>query len=165
MSKQGTSDLYLSPDQQDLLVAALNSNHPSDQANRQRSDSQNLQYTPNMSSNPASGQLDYSGDDSPYLDFDPEGEFDDSFDYDNNGRMIGDLPDGLPGDLHDKRKSIDGKDDDDEGGGKRRESKKPGRKPLMSEPTSVCILSALLQTGLTITETQSPKSSCSTSLP
>ena len=165
MSKQGTSDLYLSPDQQDLLVAALNSNHPSDQANRQRSDSENLQYTPNMSSNPASGQLDYSGDDSPYLDFDPEGEFDDSFDYDNNGRMIGDLPGGLPGDLHDKRKSIDGKDDDDEGGGKRRESKKPGRKPLMSEPTSVCILSALLQTGLTISETQSPKPSCSKSLP
>ena len=63
------------------------------------------------------------------------------FDYDENDRMIGDLPDDPASDLHDKRKSIDGEDDDDEGGGKRREgadktAKKPGRKPLTSEPTS-----------------------------
>lgn len=91
-----------------------------------------------MSSAPGSGHLDFS-DESPFLDFDPDGDFDDSFGYDEeSGRMIGDLP----GDLHDKRKSIDGQDDDDEGGGKRREgedktAKKPGRKPLTVEPTSV----------------------------
>lgn len=92
---------------------------------------------------PGSATLDFS-DDSPFLDFDPEADFgDESFDFDENARMIGDIP----GELHDKRKSIDGKDDDDEGGGKRREgedktAKKPGRKPLTSEPTSVCIVRA-----------------------
>ncbi|KAK5219216.1 DNA-binding transcription factor yap1 [Exophiala xenobiotica] len=85
---------------------------------------------------PGSGNLDFS-DESPFLDFDPDADFDESFDFDENARMIGDIP----GELHDKRKSIDGKDDDDEGGGKRREgedktAKKPGRKPLTSEPTS-----------------------------
>jgi AP-1-like factor len=59
--------------------------------------------------------------------------------------MIGNLPgtssDG-DADTHDKRSHPDDDDDDDEGGGKRREgdeksSKKPGRKPLTSEPTSV----------------------------
>ncbi|KIW14856.1 hypothetical protein PV08_07641 [Exophiala spinifera] len=86
---------------------------------------------------PGSTNLDFS-DESPFLDFDPEADFgDESFDFDENARMIGDIP----GELHDKRKSIDGKEDDDEGGGKRREgedktAKKPGRKPLTSEPTS-----------------------------
>lgn len=137
MSSQGT-DLYLSPDEQDLLVAALNSNQPG-------GDPKSLTYTPNTQTNPGSGQLDFS-DESPYLEFDPDGEFDDSnFDFDPNGRMIGDLPDDddSQSHLHDKRKSLADKDDDDEdGGGKRREgedktSKKPGRKPLTSEPTSV----------------------------
>ncbi|KKY20466.1 putative bzip transcription factor (ap-1) [Phaeomoniella chlamydospora] len=86
-------------------------------------------------------------DESPYLDFD--GEFDDSYNFDLNGDdMIGDLPPESStsnGDneheLHEKRKSVGGKDADDEGGGKRREgedkaAKKPGRKPLTSEPTS-----------------------------
>lgn len=99
-----------------------------------------------MSSAPDSGHLDFS-DESPFLNFDPDGDFDDSFGYDDSSRMIGDLPD--EGDLHEKRKSMDGKDDDDEGGGKRREgddktAKKPGRKPLTSEPTSVSPMNALL---------------------
>ena len=98
---------------------------------------------------PDSGQLDFDGlpDDSPFLDYDPDA--DDQFDFDLNGQsLIGDLPDSInqdehdQHDLHEKRKDIDGKDEDEEGGGKRRESedkaaKKPGRKPLMSEPTSV----------------------------
>ena len=62
--------------------------------------------------------------------------------------MIGDLP-GTPSngdaDVHDKRGHPEDDDEDEEdGGGKRREgstdektSKKPGRKPLTSEPTSV----------------------------
>ena len=141
MSNQGSNGLYLNANEQDLLVAALNSNQPN--KNQPGGD-----YTPTMATNPGSGQLDFS-DDSPYIDFDPNGEFDDSnFDFDPNARMIGDLPDDDDDDdkddyshLHDKRKSIDG-DDEDEGGGKRREgeertSKKPGRKPLTSEPTSV----------------------------
>jgi AP-1-like transcription factor len=82
--------------------------------------------------------------DSPPLDYD---DADGSFDFDfSRYQMIGDLPgtndNSDQTDLHDKRKSIDGKTDDDEGGGKRREgddksAKKPGRKPLTSEPTSV----------------------------
>ena len=141
MSGQG-SDLYLSPNEQDLLVAALNSNQPGN-----RSDSQVglANYSPTTQMNPGSGQLAFS-DDSPYLDF-QDGEFDDSnFDFDASGRMIGDLPDedDVEDHLHDKRKSMgDGDDENDEGGGKRREgedktAKKPGRKPLTVEPTSVC---------------------------
>ena len=137
MSRPSTDSLYLSPDQQDLLLAALNSNHSPAQSN-QKSTPQNLNFTPNMSSAPGSGNLEFD-DESPFLDFDPDGDYgDENFNFDDNPRMIGDLP----GELHDKRKSIDTKDDDDEGVGKRREgedktAKKPGRKPLTSEPTSV----------------------------
>jgi AP-1-like factor len=88
-------------------------------------------------------------DDSPFIDY---LDGDNSFDFDNgdNGDlMIG----GIPGDSSshsnegdnensDKRKSPDDDGDDIEGGGKRREgedktAKKPGRKPLTSEPTTV----------------------------
>jgi len=138
-------------------MAALNSNPSVSQksdVHHQRSNSQNLSYTPAMSTAPGSGNLDFS-DESPYLDFDPDGEFDDSFNPDETGRMIGDLPgsdggvDAPSGELHDKRKSIEGKEDDDEGGGKRREgedktAKKPGRKPLTSEPTSVSVVTVIL---------------------
>jgi AP-1-like transcription factor len=141
MSGLGT-DLFLSPDEQDLLVTALNSNNAGAKSgnNQQRSNTNDLTYTPQTMTNPGSGALDLS-DDSPYLDFDPDGDFDDSFGYES-GRMIGDLPELSSGDLHDKRKSIDGDDNEDEGDRKRREgddktAKKPGRKPLTSEPTSV----------------------------
>jgi len=93
----------------------------------------------------------FNVDDSPYMDgfLDAEG----TFDFDVNGQegqMFGDLPGTtstpeLNGeDVGDKRKSFDDDDDDDfEGGGKRQEgedkqAKKPGRKPLTSEPTTVC---------------------------
>ncbi|KAI1625395.1 fungal AP-1-like factor [Exophiala viscosa] len=134
MSRQSTEGLFLSPEQQDLLMAALNSNQSS---TGRKTSSHGLDFTPSMSSAPGSGNLNFS-DESPFLDFDPQVDFgDESFDFDENARMIGDIP----GVLHDKRKSIDGKDDDDERGGKRREgedktAKKPGRKPLTSEPTS-----------------------------
>jgi AP-1-like factor len=99
---------------------------------------------PNEQTTPPSGHFDFSPDDSPYLDFGVEGEGDELYDFGINGQMVGDIPE-PSGDLHDKRKSIDGKDDD-AGGGKRREGedksgKKPGRKPLTSEPTSVSISS------------------------
>ena len=85
-------------------------------------------------------------DDSPYLGFDLDADLDDKFDFDSNGQFIDDFPGDVSqidaGDLHEKRKSIGDKDDEEEGGGKRRESeggsgKKPGRKPLTAEPTSV----------------------------
>lgn len=97
---------------------------------------------------PGSGTLN-GFDESPFIDYDYEFDADGSFDYDFNndsqGQMIGKLPgsssDG-EADNHDKRSHPDDDDDDEEGGGKRREgdeksSKKPGRKPLTSEPTSV----------------------------
>ena len=84
-------------------------------------------------------------DDSPFLDYDLD---DGNFDWDTNGeQMIGALPgSSLDADddseHHDKRKSPEDDPDEEDGGGKRREgddklSKKPGRKPLTSEPTSV----------------------------
>lgn len=96
---------------------------------------------------PGSGTLGF--EQSPFIDydydFDADGSFDYSFANDSNAQMIGNLPgtssDG-DGDLHDKRSHPDDNEDDEEGGGKRREgddkqSKKPGRKPLTSEPTNV----------------------------
>lgn len=111
---------------------------------------------PSMESTPALPQV----DDSPYLGFDLDAEGDDQFDFDGNGQLMDDFPNdaslGDSSDLHDKRKSVDDKDDDDdEGGGKRRESeggtaKKPGRKPLTAEPTSVRCQSQPLLCSLTI---------------
>lgn len=92
---------------------------------------------------PPSGELDGLGNDiSPLLEFDLE---DGSFDWDNSG-MIGDLPDTSNGDdtdHHDKRKKSTDEDEGEEGTGKRREgeekgsARKPGRKPLTGEPTTV----------------------------
>lgn len=141
------SPLYLSPNQQDLLVAALTSNQPTNQPSTMAAkDSTGI----SNASAPGSGHLEYS-DDSPFLDYPLDGEGDESFNFDDQGDMFADLEDdGSPDNettdpdhLHDKRKSMGGQDDDDEGGGKRREgddkqAKKPGRKPLTSEPTSVC---------------------------
>lgn len=140
MSLQSTEGLFLTSDQEDLLMAALNPNQSPPERSvsaKRKLDLQNPNSTPTMSSAPGSGNLDFS-DDSPFLDFDPD-LGDDTFDFDENTRMIGDIP----GELHEKRKSVEGKGEDEEGGGKRRESedktgKKPGRKPLTSEPTSVC---------------------------
>lgn len=168
-------DLYLSPDQQDLLLAALSSNNPTGMngsstypgaahlpnANPQlaKNNSQtvpdhngmttdtmsNSIYASPIQQTPGSVGLGGGGlDDSPFIDYDLE---DGSFDWDNSGeQLIGNIPgtssNSDEGDLHDKRKSPDDDKDDEEGGGKRREgddrtSKKPGRKPLTSEPTSV----------------------------
>ncbi|KAI9840455.1 MAG: DNA-binding transcription factor yap1 [Sclerophora amabilis] len=167
-------DPYLSPDQRDLLLAALSSNkaepnsasatnpqtgqgaplnnerpglsngRPSSQIYGNLSAHKNMsQYTssPVQYDTPAKSHNSNPVLESPFLDYDLDLDFDESFDSEN-GTMIGNLPDGSPDeehDLHDKRKSIDG--EDDEGGGKRREgddkvARKPGRKPLTSEPTS-----------------------------
>ena len=163
------TSLHLSPQEQELLYNALNSNpmansHRSNLASvrpngsRTSSSPQQLQKLTrtNPSNNdyfqspiqqtPGSATFGNMGfDDSPFLDYDLD---DGNFDWDTNGeQMIGALPGtSLDADddseLHDKRKNPDDDPDEEDGGGKRREaddksSKKPGRKPLTSEPTSV----------------------------
>ena len=165
-------DFYLNPKEQDLLLNALNSNMPPvtgtptskrpsslylagqrQNSNPQRSNSgESPLFSPPAQQTPVSAGLTNSGfDDSPYLD----GELDESnFDWDLNGDLIGGLPgaSGTPDgeeEHGDKRKSPEDGEDED-GGGKRHEngdktSKKPGRKPLTSEPTSVRIKSLIMK--------------------
>lgn len=144
--------LYLSPDQEDALLTALSSNTPTEKSGRQdhldfgldskkpRQSLQNTQQDPYQSphlQDPGSGHFGFGADQSPFLDFDLD------FDAEDAQHLIGDLPSISPnGDAEprEKRKSMDGKGEDDENGKKRRESegsKKPGRKPLTAEPTSV----------------------------
>lgn len=161
--EQSDSQYRLSPNQQDLLAAAPSSNQPSglkkapakpktlmapekengvsSMPNGYHSNSDDY-LNPSAQPTPTFPQA----DDSPYLGFDLDVEGDDQFDFDSNENLMDDFPPDSSlvdsGDLHDKRKSVDGKDDDDEGRGKRRETeggkaKKPGRKPLTAEPTSV----------------------------
>lgn len=161
-NQQFNGQLYLSPDQQDLLMAALNSNNPNSQNGLGR-DNKSLHRSGQMQSfgmdglnpayysSPQQGSnlqsLDNFGlEDSPFGDF---LDADTSFDYDQSdpSLMIGNLPgDSPPQDDEteggDKRKSPDEESDEVEGGAKRREgedktAKKPGRKPLTSEPTTV----------------------------
>ncbi|KAI9818803.1 MAG: DNA-binding transcription factor yap1 [Pycnora praestabilis] len=176
MAGKSSPDLYLSPNQQGLLLNALSSNTSNKKfgdnsfprPNRIRPDTARSSSNPHqlnqrngatidtMSNsifdspqNQTAGFSDLAnGDpnDSPFIDYDLDLDLDGNFDYDNNGQMIGSLPGTSPNDdgdvdVHDKRKSIDDYDDEEDGGGKRREgddktAKKPGRKPLTSEPTS-----------------------------
>ena len=114
----------------------------------------------------AASSLDNFGFDDPSLaDYGLDLEFDDSFNFDmstefgegqldgtadaDDGEDAEDGPSAIPaaehdGDIHDKRKNPGDDDDaaDVDGSAKRRESggkllKKPGRKPLTSEPTTV----------------------------
>ncbi|KAF7595096.1 DNA-binding transcription factor yap1 [Aspergillus hancockii] len=147
--------LYLSPDQQDLLLAALSSNQPPQQQENDKQRSQtktDADSTPgNMSSrsftmSPGfnqshhnSGGLGYGDDESPFLDFNPEIDLD----FQGSEDLIGDIPSLPPSEEYeagDKRKDMSD-NENEESGKKRRESddktaKKPGRKPLTSEPTS-----------------------------
>ena len=159
--------LYLSPEQQNLLMAALNSNNAGqkqtenkkDTQNRSRTQSSSNHTTPSNSNGfdpasssyfespllqdaPGSGQLGFGTDESPFLDFDPDVDFD----FQGTDQLIGDLPEFDNHESGDKRKSFGDDGDDTSNGKKRRESedkdksaKKPGRKPLTSEPTTVCI--------------------------
>ncbi|KKZ63319.1 hypothetical protein EMCG_02320 [[Emmonsia] crescens] len=86
-----------------------------------------------------SGQLGFDG--SPFLDFDLDVDFDASGVEDLIGDLPGTSPNGDDSEQGGKRKSIDGNDDEEESGKKRKETddkiaKKPGRKPLTSEPTT-----------------------------
>ncbi|EED21020.1 bZIP transcription factor AP-1/Yap1, putative [Talaromyces stipitatus ATCC 10500] len=156
-------NLYLSPEQQNLLMAALNSNNASQKQvenegtkNRSRTQSSSNETTPSNSNGfdpasstyfespllqdaPGSGHLGFGSDESPFLDFDPDVDFD----FQGADQLIGDLPDFDGRESGDKRKSLGGNEEDASNGKKRRESddkdkaaKKPGRKPLTSEPTT-----------------------------
>jgi AP-1-like factor len=176
-------NFILSPHQQDLLFAALNSNKPSSIGEN------GLRLSPNsaamgsigftdspLQQTPGSGVLN-GLDESPFVDYDYDFDADGSFEYDYandpQGLMIGRMPgSSSDGDAenHDKRGHPDDENDED-GGGKRREgddksSKKPGRKPLTSEPTSVSIqLSSFDYALLTSPETQGTKSGSATGVP
>ena len=140
----------LSPLEEELLVAALNSN-PATALNVSPKDRLSMAPTA-FTESPVdgSGSLPINGfEESPFIDydyeFDPEAGFDYDFANDSQAQMIGKLPGtSSDGDAegNDKRSHPDDEEEAAEGGGKRREgdekiSKKPGRKPLTSEPTSV----------------------------
>ncbi|KAJ9667322.1 DNA-binding transcription factor yap1 [Coniosporium apollinis] len=148
----------LSRDQEDLLLAALSSNNPngntasySNSGRPVKRSASNTQPRPYFTSpqqvTPATDFDTFNMDDSPSIDFlDADGSF--SFYNDPSDLMIGSLPGSGPGpqidndgEAHEKRKSPDDENDDDENETKRREpddkqAKKPGRKPLTSEPTT-----------------------------
>jgi len=187
---QNGAPFYLDATQQDLLLAALASNNQNandlfstglDSAANDKQSLNNAQYqysldsldpayfTSPQQSVHANSFNNASVDESPFIDY-LDG---DNLDYDNaDGDMIGSLPGDTPGDSSEKRKSPGDEDaDDDEGGGKRREgedkqAKKPGRKPLTSEPTTVRPTGILTLTELTkAIEAQSPEPRRSTSVP
>ncbi|KAJ5780113.1 Transcription factor PAP1 [Penicillium paradoxum] len=140
--------LYLSPTQQDLLLAALTSNNPSQKPQSSTPHIKNDQSPDQNSSTglsaPPSGGFDnahannfgFGDEESPFLEFPPDLDFD----FPGSANLIGDLPGSTDYDIGEKRKSLDGKSEieGEETGKKRRESeaKKPGRKPLTSEPTT-----------------------------
>lgn len=147
---------YLDHNQQDLLIAALNSQASGRQAQLSNSNHTSIKEEPERSTqptmngangdglfmSPAQAHLDNVGNEfTPDLDY-----LDNDFDFENadlGGEMIGALPGTeLSGaEQHEKRKNPDENDDEEEGDAKRQEgekgSKKPGRKPLTSEPTTV----------------------------
>lgn len=157
MVRQSTAP-YLDHNQQDLLLAALNSQAGGRQSTPPDNNQQSTNYTfkseeratmngandSGLFMSPAQAHLDNSGNDfTPDLDY-----LGDDFDFENadlGGEMIGSLPGGeLNGaEQHEKRKNPDEVDDEEEGDAKRQEgekgSKKPGRKPLTSEPTTVSL--------------------------
>ncbi|KAL6709016.1 DNA-binding transcription factor yap1 [Coniothyrium glycines] len=154
---QNGTPFYLDATQQDLLLAALASNnqnpndlfsagldsksHSLDNQFQYPVDTLNPAYFTSPQQTTPTNAFSGSVEESPFLDL---LDGDTSFDFDNaeGDLMIGGLPGDNSGDPNDKRKSPeDDGEDDDEGGGKRREgedkqAKKPGRKPLTSEPTT-----------------------------
>ncbi|KAI0887830.1 PAP1-domain-containing protein [Annulohypoxylon maeteangense] len=162
---QALHNFILTPQQQNLLFRALTSNQQGGNSSSSnsamalspdslsKSPAQVQKTEPNLASPTGTSN---GLQESPYLDYDydlgPDTSFDFDFGQDGQAKMIGDLPGTSPTDdskasspeeeSPDKRGHPDDEDEDeDEGGGKRRESegkvpKKPGRKPLMNEPSS-----------------------------
>lgn len=154
-----SSTPYLSHNQQDLLLAALNAQararqtktpQPGHSGHTTTTTSESAAPNSNMSGNalfmsPQDAELD-NYDYTPDLDY---LDGDNSFDFDHadlGGEMIGALPGDSTGEMHEKRKASEEADGSDESDPKRQETqdgekgaKKPGRKPLTSEPTTVSI--------------------------
>lgn len=147
--------MFFTPDQQDLLFATLSSTdqlikpqaettfdgmpvktqHSPPQHHQNGSSSHELFDSPSDAGAPNSNRMSLS-DESPFMDFSLYPDFEAA----GGDSMIGELP---GSESREKRKSMDGKEEE-ESGKKRKENeekvaKKPGRKPLTSEPTSVCI--------------------------
>jgi AP-1-like transcription factor len=149
----------LSQNQQDLLMAALSSNRQSNETDAHPPSRQVFDFASGSLENPmfSSDQIPTFGaaelnslSDQQFLDYLDRGN---SIDYDSIAPGDIDLdndddedsPLGDDSELHDKRKFGD---DVTDNGGKRREgeekvAKKPGRKPLTSEPTSVSLTASL----------------------
>src|ERR1700759_4925906 len=144
---------YLSPDQQDLLLAALSSNRGElknqfSASNPDLTTMNGQTLDPSFFTSPQqSGSLstfdafgvDVGLEDSPYIDFADGDQIFDFGDFNEDDQMIGPLPGDSEGDIHDKRKSPDGHAESENGAkrqeGEDKQAKKPGRKPLTSEPT------------------------------
>ncbi|GJC87533.1 AP-1-like transcription factor napA [Colletotrichum liriopes] len=150
------TNFILTPQQQSLLFAALNSNKQ--QLANQSPTTKDTSMSPSSyQTSPAQGTA-HGFQESPYLDNYDYDFGDSSFDFDvstvGQGKMIGDIPgsaqsaqstksDSTENDGTDKRAHPDDEEDEDSPGNdaKRREGgekvpKKPGRKPLTSEPSS-----------------------------
>ncbi|EWC46888.1 hypothetical protein DRE_03900 [Drechslerella stenobrocha 248] len=129
-------ELFLSPDQRALLLAALNSN------SQPRSDLAAMKESSTSESLDSPQKGDSSFDTSLFTDADALADVD--YNFDLSDYHLGDI--GLEGGEHEKRKlSIDDESNDEAdphaAEPKRREgddktAKKPGRKPIINEPTS-----------------------------
>lgn len=143
-------DFFLTPHQQNLLFAALNANKPQGPAAAAAAAANPAAVSPS-SFKQSPGNAAGGFQESPFLD-NYDYEFaDSSFDFsfaNDQGALIGDMPstsdksDSPEDDLHEKRSHPDDDEEGLENDPKRRENsdkvpKKPGRKPLTSEPTSV----------------------------
>lgn len=151
-TRNSLNDFILTPQQQSLLFAALNSNK------QQTVSPVTTGINRSPSSYTASPQKPESNgfQESPFLDIDydfsGDASFDMSFGDDSQAKMIGDLPGSNASETsakassdnndNEKRSHPDDDNEDEEGSAKRQETgdkapKKPGRKPLTTEPTSV----------------------------
>ncbi|TQV98188.1 bZIP transcription factor (AP-1) [Cordyceps javanica] len=146
----GNEGFFLTPHQQNLLFAALNTNKQQAPASAAPNP---VSLSPSSFKNsPGNGAAVAGGyQESPFLDhyeYDfGDSSFDFSFAGNDQSAMIGDMPstsdksDTPDDDIHEKRSYPDDDDDSVENDAKRHEGgekvpKKPGRKPLTSEPTS-----------------------------
>ncbi|OAQ97932.1 hypothetical protein LLEC1_01230 [Akanthomyces lecanii] len=146
----GNEGFFLTPHQQSLLFAALNTNK---QAASTAAAPNPVSLSPSSFKNSPGSNIALAGgyQESPFIDnYDYEfgdSSFDFSFAGNDQGEMIGDMPstsdksDTPDDDIHEKRSHPDEDDDGLENDAKRHEGsekvpKKPGRKPLTSEPTS-----------------------------
>jgi AP-1-like transcription factor len=178
-------DFVLTPQQQSLLFAALNSNKQPVPGS--------MNMSPASFGNSPNQKTDLNVfDTSPFLDYDYDINADTSFDFSfgdaSNVKMIGDLPEtagseksGSENNETEKRSHPEDENEEEGGDAKRQEtgekvSKKPGRKPLTTEPTSVslaphnaninpCPAPVPVLTALNFIEAQGAEQGCAARIP